>query len=30
MGMYESNKKITIARERGFIFNQINKFKIKI
>ena len=29
MGMYELNKKLSIARERGFIFNQINNFKIK-
>ena len=28
--MYELNKKLSIARENGFIFNQINKFKIKI
>ena len=25
MGMYELNKKLTIARENGFIFNQIKK-----
>ena len=30
MGMYELNKKITIARENGFIFNHINKITIKI
>ena len=30
MGLYELNKKLTLARERGFIFNQINNFKIKI
>ena len=30
MGMYELNKKLTIARENGFIFNQINKLTIKI
>ena len=30
MGMYELNKKVTIARENGFIFNQINKLTIKI
>ena len=24
MGMYELNRKLTIARERSFIFNQIN------
>ena len=30
MGMYELNKKLAIAREKGFIFNQINKLTIKI
>ena len=30
MGVYELNKKLTLARERGFIFNQINKLTIKI
>ena len=30
MGMYELNKKLTIARENGFIFIQINKLTIKI
>ena len=30
LGLYELNKKLTLARERGFIFNQINKLKIKI
>ena len=30
MGMYELNKKLTIARANGFIFNQINKLSIKI
>ena len=30
MGMYELNKKLTIARGNGFIFNQINKLTIKI
>ena len=30
MGMYEVNKKLSIARENGFIFNQINKLTIKI
>ena len=30
MGMFELNKKLTIARENGFISNQINNFKIKI
>ena len=30
MGMYELNKKLTLARENGFIFNHINKLTIKI
>ena len=30
MDMYELNKKLTIARGNGFIFNQINKRTIKI
>ena len=30
MGMFELNKKLTIARENGFIFNHINKLTIKI
>ena len=30
MGLYELNKKLTIACENGFIFNQINKLTIKI
>ena len=30
MGMYELNKKLTIARENGFKFNQINKLTITI
>ena len=30
MGLYELNKKLTIAREKGFKFNQISNFKIKI
>ena len=30
MSLYELNKKLTIARENGFIFNQINKLTIKI
>ena len=30
MIMYELNKKLTVARENGFIFNQINKLTIKI
>ena len=29
MGMYELNKKLTIARGNGFIFKQINKLTIK-
>ena len=29
LGLYELNKKLTLARERGFIFNQINNFKKK-
>ena len=29
MGMYELNKKLTIARGNDFIFNQINKLTIK-
>ena len=29
MGMYELNKKLTIARENGFIFTQINKLTKK-
>ena len=28
MGSYELNKKLTVARERGYIFNQINKLTI--
>ena len=28
--VYELNKKLALARERGFKFNQINNFKIKI
>ena len=28
--MYELNKKLAIARERGYMFNQINNFKVKI
>ena len=28
--IYKLNKKLTLARERGFIFNQIKNFKIKI
>ena len=30
LGLYELNKKLTIARQRGFKFNQINKITIKI
>ena len=30
MNFYELNKKLTIARQIGFIFNQINKLTIKI
>ena len=30
MGMYELNQKLAIARGNGFIFNQINNFKLKI
>ena len=30
MGMYEINKKLSIARRNGFIFKQINKLTIKI
>ena len=30
MGMFELNKKLAIARERGYIFIQINKLTIKI
>ena len=30
MGMYELNKNLSVARENGFIFNQINKLTIKI
>ena len=30
MSMYELNKKLTIARENGFKFNQIKKLTIKI
>ena len=30
MGLYELNKKLSIARENGFKFNQINKLTIKI
>ena len=30
MSMYELNEKLTVARRNGYIYNQINKFKIKI
>ena len=30
MKLYELNKKLTVARQNGFIFNQINKLSIKI
>ena len=30
MGMYELNKKLTLARENGYIFDHINKLTIKI
>ena len=30
MGMYELNEKLTVGRRNGYIFNQINNFKIKI
>ena len=30
LGLYELNEKLTIARQRGFKFNQINKLTIKI
>ena len=30
MSLYESSKRLTIARENGFEFNKINKYKIKI
>ena len=29
-GVYELNKKSALAREKGYVFNQINNFKIKI
>ena len=28
MGLYELNKKLTLARERKFVFNQINKLTV--
>ena len=30
LGLYELNIKLTIARQRGFLLNQINKLTIKI
>ena len=30
LSLYELNKKLTIARQRGFILNQINKLTMKI
>ena len=30
MASYEMNKKLTTARERGFIFNQTNKLTIEV
>ena len=30
MSMYELNEKLAIARGNGFLFNQINNFKLKI
>ena len=30
MGLYELNKKLKTARQRGFSFNQINKLTMKI
>ena len=30
LGMYEINKKLTLAKQRGFNFKQINKLTIKI
>ena len=30
LGLYELNKKLSIARQRGFIFKQINKLTLKI
>ena len=30
MGLYELNKNLTLARKRGFIFNQINKLTKKL
>ena len=30
MGSFELNEKLTVARQNGFIFSQINKLTIKI
>ena len=30
LGLYELNKELTVTRQNGFIFNQINKLTIKI
>ena len=30
LNLYELNKKLTVARERGYIFNRIKNFKLKI
>ena len=30
MGVYELNHRLTLAKQRGYIFNQINKLTIKI
>ena len=30
MSLFELNKKLTLAGQRGFMFDQINKLKIKI
>ena len=29
INLYESNKKLTVARQNGFMFNQVNKLTIK-
>ena len=29
MGLFELNKKLTVARQKGFVFNQLNKLTIK-
>ena len=29
MGLFELNKKLRVARQNGFIFNQLNKLTIK-